>query len=122
VSSSSQSRVVPLPILAKTEDPDSSRTPPRTQYLTDEEAMRLLSEREDQEALHFLFQRYSKLVCSIGLRVLRDLSEAEEVVQEVFLYVYEKAELFDARKGSAKGWIVQLAFHRSLDRQSRWAR
>ncbi len=72
--------------------------------------------REQKDALAEMFRRYSRLVFSIGLRVLRDAGEAEEVVQEVFLYLYQKARLFDETKGSAKAWIVQIAHHRSLDR------
>ena len=54
----------------------------------------------------------------IAFRVLRDYGEAEDAVQDTFLYLYTRAALFDARKGSAKGWIIQVAFHRALDRKS----
>src|SRR6202043_898279 len=42
----------------------------------------------------------------------------EEIVQEAFFYVYRKADLFDASKGMVKGWIVQVAYHRALDRRA----
>ena len=52
----------------------------------DEAVIRRLQEG-DKEALSLLFDRYSRLIMSVALRILRDLSEAEEVLQEVFLYV-----------------------------------
>jgi RNA polymerase sigma-70 factor (ECF subfamily) len=58
----------------------------------------------------------------IAFRALRDRGEAEDAVQETFLYLYRKAALFDAQKGTAKAWIVQVAFHRSLDKKSYLAR
>jgi RNA polymerase sigma-70 factor (ECF subfamily) len=72
----------------------------------------------DPEALEVLFDRYSRLVLGIAFRNLRDYGEAEDAVQDTFLYLYTKAALFDAQKGSAKAWIIQVAFHRSLDRKS----
>jgi RNA polymerase sigma-70 factor (ECF subfamily) len=71
----------------------------------------------DPEALDALFERYSRLVLGIALRILRDYGEAEDTVQETFFYLYRRAELFDPTKGSAKAWIVQAAFHRALDRK-----
>lgn len=72
--------------------------------------------------LNVLFNRYSGLVLAIALRILGNRSEAEEVVQEVFLYIYERSQVFDPLKGSAKAWIIQIAFSRSLDRKSYLAR
>ena len=69
-----------------------------------------------------LFDRYSRLVLGTAYRVLGDPSEAEEVVQEVFLYVCRKSQLFDPSKGSIKAWISQIALSRALDRKSYLAR
>ncbi len=71
-----------------------------------------------QDALEELFRRYSRLVFSIALRVLRDAGEAEDIVQEIFLYLYQKANQFDPKRGIAKAWIVQVAHHRALDRKN----
>lgn len=73
---------------------------------------------KDLKGLELLYTRYSRLVFGIALRILNDKSEAEEVVQEAFLSLYEKATLFDPAKGSAKGWLVQVAFSRARDRRS----
>ena len=72
--------------------------------------------------LKILFDRYSRLVLAMACRILGDPSEAEEVAQEVFLYLYRKPELFDPTKGSVKAWIAQLTLCRALDRKSYLAR
>jgi len=76
----------------------------------------------DPDALDLLFGRYARLVFSIALRIVNDYGEAEEIVQEVFFYVYQKSRLFDPLKGSAKTWIAQMAVHRALDRKAHLAR
>jgi RNA polymerase sigma-70 factor (ECF subfamily) len=88
-----------------------------TRVPSDEELMASLQARESN-ALDLLFTRYSRLVFGIALRILNDHSEAEEVVQEAFFYVYQKVHHFDSAKGSAKGWIVQIAFSRARDRKA----
>jgi RNA polymerase sigma-70 factor (ECF subfamily) len=57
-------------------------------------------------------------VFAIALRVLNDRSEAEDVVQEVFFSLYQKAVLYDPDKGTGKGWVVQVAFSRARDRRA----
>jgi len=73
---------------------------------------------KDSKGLDLLYARYSRLVFGIALRIVSDKSEAEEVVQEVFFGIYQKAPLFDAARGSAKGWLVQHAFSRARDRRA----
>ena len=69
-------------------------------------------------ALQLLVNRYSRLLIRIAMRILHDYGEAQEVVQEVFLYAYQKSSAFDSSKGSARGWLVQLAYHRAFDRRA----
>jgi RNA polymerase sigma-70 factor, ECF subfamily len=76
----------------------------------------------ESNALEILFDRYSRLVFGIALRTLRDYGEAEDALQDTFLYLYRRAALFDPLKGSAKAWIVQVAVHRALDRKWRLSR
>jgi RNA polymerase sigma-70 factor, ECF subfamily len=90
---------------------------PEARSPSDEELLARL-QQNDSSALDGLFERYSRLVLSIALRIVRDFGEAEDVVQEAFFYLYQKAALFDPAKGTAKGWIVQVAFHRALDKKS----
>lgn len=71
----------------------------------------------DKEALGLLFRRYAELVRSIGRRILRDKAEADDLVQEVFLYLHRKSGLFDKTKGSARSWIIQVAYTQAFMRR-----
>lgn len=70
-----------------------------------------------KDALGLLFRRYRPLVLNIAHRILRDASEAEDLCQEVFLLLFQKAKLFDASKGTASSWIIQIAYHRAMNRR-----
>jgi RNA polymerase sigma-70 factor (ECF subfamily) len=73
--------------------------------------------RGSKEALGLLFRRYRRPVSNIAQRILKDSSEAEDLCQDVFVFVFEKAELYDASKGGAASWIIQIAYHRALNRR-----
>jgi RNA polymerase sigma-70 factor, ECF subfamily len=70
-----------------------------------------------KEPLALLFRRYRRTVLSVARRILRDETEAEDLCQEVFLLLFEKAKLFEASKGTATSWIVQIAYHRAMNRR-----
>jgi RNA polymerase sigma-70 factor (ECF subfamily) len=82
----------------------------------DEMLLRRMQEA-DMEALGLLFRRYSRLTLAIARRVLRDNDEAEDLVQDVFLFLYFKSRLFDSTKGSARSWLMQVTYHRAYDRR-----
>jgi RNA polymerase sigma-70 factor (ECF subfamily) len=71
--------------------------------------------RGDEQAMAALFDRYSRVVYSVSLRVLRDASAAEDVVQDVFLRVWRKPESFVSARGSLGGWLAVVARNRSID-------
>ena len=73
--------------------------------------------RESKEALALLFGRYRGVVLSVAGRILRDASEAEDLCQEVFLLLFQRAKLFDVSKGTASSWIIQIAYHRAINRR-----
>lgn len=70
----------------------------------------------DESALADLYDLHGAGVYGLALRVVRSPGDAEEVTQEVFLYVWEKARLFDARRGSMVTWLFTLARSRAIDR------
>ncbi len=82
-----------------------------------DEALICLVGNGNKEALGNLFRRYARLVRGVGLRILRDSSEADDLLQEVFLFIYRKGAVFDASKCSARSWIVQITYHRAIDRR-----
>jgi RNA polymerase sigma-70 factor (ECF subfamily) len=72
---------------------------------------------DDSEALGLLFQRYSRLVWTIALRILRNKEEADDLVQDVFLLVRRRASAFDPAKGSVRSLLVQISYQRSFSRR-----
>jgi RNA polymerase sigma-70 factor, ECF subfamily len=71
----------------------------------------------DQQALGCLFERYGRMLRNIAARILGDGSEAEDLVQDLFLFIHRKAAIFDCSKSSARSWIVQMAYHRAISRR-----
>lgn len=110
-----EERLLPLPFWAR--EASHWRLERDQPQPSGEDLMERLRER-DSSALDLLFGRYARLVMGIALRTVRDHGEAEDAVQETFLYLYRKAALFDAERGSAKAWIIQVAYHRALDKRS----
>jgi len=84
--------------------------------VSDEALMARLKD-EDKEALGLLFRRYARAVRSVGRRILRDDSEADDLVQDLFLYIRRRCTIFDSSKSSAGSWIVQMAYHRAIERR-----
>jgi RNA polymerase sigma-70 factor (ECF subfamily) len=76
----------------------------------------------DKEALSLLFRRYARSVRAVGQKILRDESEADDLVQEVFLYIHRRSEVFDARKGAARSWIFQVAYTQAFLRRRKLKR
>jgi RNA polymerase sigma-70 factor, ECF subfamily len=71
----------------------------------------------DKEALACLFHRYARLVRAVGYKILRDDAEADDLLQGLFLFIHQKGRVFDSSKSSARSWIVQMAYHRAIDRR-----
>ena len=88
----------------------------KSESIDDESLIRLLGQR-DRDACSSLFRRYAPSVRNIGQRMLRDSAEADDLVQEVFLYLFRKWMLFDEAKGSARSWIFQVAYTQALVRR-----
>ena len=50
---------------------------------------------------------------NVSRRIVKDNSEAEDLLQELFLFIFQKAQTFDSAKSSASSWIIQMAYHRA---------
>jgi RNA polymerase sigma-70 factor (ECF subfamily) len=80
----------------------------------DEELIQRLHGR-DAQALAEVFDRYGRLAYSVILRVVRDASMAEDLVQETFLRVWNRVRDFDARKGTIGPWLLTIAHNCAID-------
>jgi RNA polymerase sigma-70 factor (ECF subfamily) len=82
---------------------------------TDLSLMQRIAAR-DSAALAELYDRHSRLLFALVLRVLRDRGEAEEILQEAFVRVWTRAEIYDARMAGPLPWIVRVARNCAIDR------
>jgi RNA polymerase sigma-70 factor (ECF subfamily) len=81
----------------------------------DDASLLTLVQRGDEGAMASLFDRYSKIVYSVSLRVLRDPAAAEDVLQEIFMQIWRTPDSFIATRGSLGGWLAVVSRNRSID-------
>ena len=81
----------------------------------DDASLLALVQRGDEQAMASLFDRYSKVVYSVALRVLRDPASAEDVLQEIFMQIWRSPGGFIATRGSLGGWLAVVSRNRSID-------
>lgn len=93
--------------------PTSSLNP--LESMNDAALLRLVADRRP-EALGVLYGRYAPTLLALGKRVLGRLADAEEVLQEVFLYAWNHAARYDAARSSVSTWLVLVARSRAIDR------
>ena len=80
----------------------------RTYELSDEQLMSQLAGPEVETAISTLYDRYSRTVFGVGLKILGDRSLAEELVQDVFLKVWRSSHTFDSMRGSFSTWLYRV--------------
>jgi RNA polymerase sigma-70 factor (ECF subfamily) len=76
-------------------------------------ARRLL--QQDVGSFEQLYDRHSRIVYALVLRIVQQASTAEEVVQDVFLQLWRNAEQYDSKRGAFVPWLMTLARNRALD-------
>jgi RNA polymerase sigma-70 factor (ECF subfamily) len=94
----------------------------RADELSDAQLMTDLAGPEVEAALSTLYNRYSRTVFGVGLKLLGDRSLAEEVVQEVFLKVWRASHTFDASRGSFSTWLYRVTRNTAFDLHRKRAR
>src|SRR5215470_8686988 len=100
----------------RTEAANAPSSPTNTEELSDECLVARIIDK-NRDAFAILFRRYSRLVRGIALRILRDASEADDLLQDVFLFVHRKVSVFDPSRASFRSWIVQMTYQRAIDRR-----
>jgi len=72
--------------------------------------------RGDRESFAQLYDRFSSAVFSAAYRIVNNQQAAEDVLQEVFLQVWEKAALYDPARGKPLTWAITLTRNKAIDR------
>jgi RNA polymerase sigma-70 factor (ECF subfamily) len=85
------------------------------EIISDEGLMVRLQKR-DTSALQSLHERYHGLLYTVAMNVVHNPFDAEEVLQDVFLHIWNRAESYSADKGRPLGWLVMLVRRRAIDR------
>ena len=81
----------------------------------DDVALLRLIAQAQPEALSELYDRYGRLVYSLALHILGEAETAEEVTQDVFFRVWEKAETYRAEQAKVSTWLSSIGRNRSID-------
>ncbi len=81
----------------------------------DDNALLQFLTHKQSEALSVLYDRYGALVFSVAFGVVKDRNSAEEVTQDVFLRVWDHADLYDRKQASFKSWLTRIARNRAID-------
>jgi RNA polymerase sigma-70 factor (ECF subfamily) len=72
-------------------------------------------QQEDPEALSKLYDRYNGILKALVLRVVHNEAEADDLLQEIFMELWNQAKNFSPKKGKPLGWMVTLARRRAID-------
>src|SRR4030081_1907899 len=70
---------------------------------------------EDSDALSQLYDRYNGILKALILRVIHNETEADDLLQEIFMEIWNQAKNFSAQRGKPLGWMVTLARRRAID-------
>ncbi len=72
-------------------------------------------QHRDPDALGQLYDRYGKLAYSVVLRIVRDQAVAEDLVQEIFLRIWNRARSIDSERNAIGPWLLAIARNRAID-------
>ena len=87
-----------------------------TQELPDDAALLERIVARDAGSVSVLYDRHARLLFNLILRILRDRADAEDVLQEVFVAVWTRAESYNPTLGPPAAWLVRIARNRAIDR------
>ena len=89
--------------------------PPDDRDSADAELLRRVA-AGDRTAFGEFYDRFSRPLYSTALRIVQDPTEAQDVIHDAFVVVWEKAATFETQRGSAFSWVVTLVRNRAIDR------
>jgi RNA polymerase sigma-70 factor (ECF subfamily) len=72
--------------------------------------------RRERAAFEQLYDRYANILYATAMKFLKEDADAQDVVQDVFIQIWDKAKLYDPAKGKPLTWALTLTRNRSIDR------
>jgi RNA polymerase sigma-70 factor, ECF subfamily len=107
-----------LPFLVAGEMPmiEAAPTPPSDKRQNEDRQLMLRMASGDKTAFAELYDRFSRPLYATALRVVNDATEAQDIVHDAFIALWEKAGQFEAERGSPFAWAVTLVRNRAIDR------
>jgi RNA polymerase sigma-70 factor (ECF subfamily) len=72
--------------------------------------------KRERAAFEQLYDRYSNILYATAMKFLKEGADAQDVVQDVFIQIWDKAKLYDPAKGKPLTWALTLTRNRSIDR------
>ncbi|MEO5960937.1 MAG: sigma-70 family RNA polymerase sigma factor, partial [Opitutaceae bacterium] len=92
-----------------------STQPPDDREATDARLMQRVAQG-DKQAFADLYERFSKPLYATAFHIVHDAAEAQDIVHDAFIAVWEKAGAFEIARGTAFSWVVTLVRNRAIDR------
>lgn len=85
-----------------------------TQEISDEALIAAICQKAEW-AMKFLYERYYRYVYTLAYHVLRDHGLVEDILQDAFLSVWNKANLYQRQQGTVRSWLQAIVYHRAID-------
>ncbi|MBD7908080.1 RNA polymerase sigma factor [Sporosarcina gallistercoris] len=82
---------------------------------TDDGTLYALAAAKDRSAFEILYDRYEKLIFSFAYRITQDREIAEEVVQDVFVKLWNGTTTYQEQKGSFSSWLLTVTRNKAFD-------
>ncbi len=87
-----------------------------TPVIHNEEELVLLLKQQSREAFNYLYRQYGPVLFGVINKVVYDEQTAQDVLQDVFVKIWNNIEQYDARKGRLYTWMINIARNSSIDK------
>lgn len=114
---STAARLLSVPEAAGTKTQVCARSTVRPEAEPNDEVLIGRIRPGDEEATTLLFRRYAQLVRVVSLRILHDEAEADDLVQDLFLFLHKNAAIYDNSKSTPRSWLVQMTYRKAISRR-----
>ncbi|RSZ43988.1 MULTISPECIES: sigma-70 family RNA polymerase sigma factor [unclassified Variovorax] len=91
------------------------QNPPPTAAPFDYDAALMACARGDRQALQQLYQREGRYLMGVALRIVRQRQQAEDVLHDAFISIWQRAETFNPARGEGRGWVYSVVRNAALN-------